>query len=77
MFHFAVFVSAYAAEEVTLLSVYLYVPQVQRAEVPASKVEWSEAFEGYTPPHHTSPHILAGPAYADPEIGYRHSLIVH
>lgn len=43
--------------------------KVQRTEVPDSKVEWSAAFEGYTPPHYTAPHILAGPVYADPEIG--------
>ncbi|XP_042233569.1 ADP-ribose pyrophosphatase, mitochondrial-like [Homarus americanus] len=43
--------------------------KVPRAEVPDDKVEWSAPFPDYTPKQYTAPHILAGPVYADPDIG--------
>ncbi|KAG7162532.1 ADP-ribose pyrophosphatase-like [Homarus americanus] len=46
--------------------------KVPRAEVPDDKVEWSAPFPDYTPKQYTAPHILAGPVYADPDIGNMH-----
>ncbi|XP_045606104.2 ADP-ribose pyrophosphatase, mitochondrial isoform X1 [Procambarus clarkii] len=43
--------------------------KVRRAEVPNDKVEWSVPFPDYAARKYTAAHILAAPAYADPEIG--------
>lgn len=43
--------------------------QTPRSEVPDNKVSWTVPFPEYAPTEYTAPHILAGPAYADPNIG--------
>ena len=43
--------------------------QIKRCEVSDSQVEWTEPYPDYSPADYTAPHILAGPFYADKEIG--------
>ncbi|XP_047491843.1 ADP-ribose pyrophosphatase, mitochondrial-like [Penaeus chinensis] len=43
--------------------------KIPRSEVPDNKVSWTVPFPEYAPTEYTAPHILAGPAYADPNIG--------
>ncbi|XP_016849025.2 ADP-ribose pyrophosphatase, mitochondrial isoform X1 [Anolis carolinensis] len=43
--------------------------RVERCEVPNNKVAWSVDWKDYCPVEYTAPSVLAGPQWADPEIG--------
>uniref|UniRef100_A0A6J0V528 ADP-ribose pyrophosphatase, mitochondrial n=1 Tax=Pogona vitticeps TaxID=103695 RepID=A0A6J0V528_9SAUR len=43
--------------------------KVCRSEVPNVKVDWLVEWEDYNPVEYTAPSVLAGPKWADPEIG--------
>ncbi|KAJ7329286.1 hypothetical protein JRQ81_015460 [Phrynocephalus forsythii] len=43
--------------------------KVCRREVPSDKVEWSVEWRDYNPVEYTARSVLAGPKWADPEIG--------
>nr|XP_056711555.1 ADP-ribose pyrophosphatase, mitochondrial [Euleptes europaea] len=46
--------------------------KVERSEVPNDKVDWSTEWEEYSPVEYTACSVLAGPQWADPEIGDKH-----
>ncbi|XP_077157062.1 ADP-ribose pyrophosphatase, mitochondrial isoform X2 [Paroedura picta] len=43
--------------------------KVERSEVPNNKVDWLTKWEDYSPVEYTARSVLAGPQWADPEIG--------
>ncbi|XP_069508147.1 ADP-ribose pyrophosphatase, mitochondrial isoform X2 [Ambystoma mexicanum] len=43
--------------------------RVTRSQVPADKVSWLQSWPQYQPVEFTAPPVLAGPVWADPEIG--------
>ncbi|XP_048365454.1 ADP-ribose pyrophosphatase, mitochondrial isoform X2 [Sphaerodactylus townsendi] len=45
--------------------------KVERSEVPNNKVDWLTEWKAYSPVEYTAPSVLAGPQWADPEIGDR------
>ena len=44
-----------------------YQDGVKRFPVPEDKVLWSVEWPEYKPVDHTSPHVLKGPVWADPD----------
>ncbi|KAM6441083.1 ADP-ribose pyrophosphatase, mitochondrial isoform 2-T2 [Liasis olivaceus] len=43
--------------------------KVERSQVPNDKVDWLINWKNYSPVEYTAPSVLAGPKWADPEIG--------
>ncbi|XP_028599721.2 ADP-ribose pyrophosphatase, mitochondrial isoform X1 [Podarcis muralis] len=44
---------------------------IERSRVPNDKVDWSTEWEDYSPVEYTAQSVLAGPKWADPEIGVK------
>lgn len=48
---------------------------VKRLPVPDDKVRWSTECPEYAPVDYTSPFVLKGPVWADPDIRYVRSIV--